>query len=375
MRQVLFHVPIPFTDSEFPIFGYGAMLFLAFLVGILMAAWWRAPKAGIAPERVYDIAFVVFVCGLAGARITYMIQYHVPVADWYRIWEGGLVLYGSVIGGLVGYGVAYVLVLRKYQLDTLRMADIVAPSIALGICLGRLGCFLNGCCYGNVACSDCPAVHFPLSGPARYELVARGLQTAVGFTTKLKDGAVFIDRVEPGSPAYESGLRDDDKILKVDGKDLSNSDALAAYLFPTEWPKGKTDLQLTVERRGKEEDLATFYPRTLGLHPTQLYESISMFLLMLLLLAYEPFRRREGELAVILILCYAIHRFLNEVLRNDTEPVAFGMTLSQNISIGIFLAGLVLAWWVWRVGRTPAQPGLGGKAPEGPVPAAAGAKR
>src|SRR5205085_290578 len=117
------------------------------------------------------------------------------------------------------------------------------------------------------------------------------------------------------------------------------------------WPRGKTDLALTVERGNQEIDLPPFEPRTLGLHPTQLYESVSTFLLFLLLTAYYPFRRRPGEVMILFMLCYALHRFINEMLRNDTDPVAFGMTLSQNGSILVFAAGLVLAWWLWRSPR------------------------
>ena len=68
----------------------------------------------------------------------------------------------------------------------------------------------------------------------------------------------------------------------------------------------------------------TFRPRTLPLQPTQPYESISMFLLFLALTAYYPFRRHHGEMMVLFMLGYAAHRFIDEMLRNDTDPVAFG---------------------------------------------------
>jgi phosphatidylglycerol---prolipoprotein diacylglyceryl transferase len=105
---------------------------------------------------------------------------------------------------------------------------------------------------------------------------------------------------------------------------------------------------LTVERDGKILDLDPFQPLTLNLHPTQIYESISTLLLFFLLTAHYPFRRHDGEVMVLFILGYAVHRFLNEILRNDTKPVALGMTLSQNGSILFFAVGLFLAWWLWR---------------------------
>jgi prolipoprotein diacylglyceryltransferase len=394
MRQVLFHLPF----IGWPIFGYGAMLFVAFVVCVFLGSW-RARKVGVSPDRVMDMAIWVFVFGILGARITYMIQYHVPVSEFFFIWNGGLVFYGSFIGGVVGYFVAYVLVFKKYNLSNWKMADLVAPCLAVGLCLGRMGCYLNGCCYGNVASPDSLVArlgHFPLSSPARHALVAKGYQTAAGFTTKGDGVPVIVDRVEPGSPAYESGLRDGDLIRDANGHDMSKirvvvrqdgqlvehdyDDRLSyqkaideferkhteivdqqprplAHYLGSDWPLGKTDLQLTVRREvrhrdGKvetvEKSLPAFEPVTIGLHPTQVYESISMLLVFLLLSAFYVFRRHDGEVMVLFMLCYAVHRFLNEILRNDTDPVLLGMTLSQNGSILLFLAALGLGWWLWR---------------------------
>src|SRR5262249_41285455 len=96
----------------------------------------------------------------------------------------------------------------------------------------------------------------------------------------------------------------------------------------------------------------TFAPKTLGLHPTQLYESISTALLLFLLLAYWPFRRHDGELFALFLMLYPLHRFLDEMLRADNEPVALGLTLSQNGSLLLFAVGLVLFLWLRRL---PAQ--------------------
>jgi phosphatidylglycerol:prolipoprotein diacylglycerol transferase len=354
MYQVLFRIPIKtaLTPEGIPIYGFGLMLFLAFVVCTWLAGR-RAEKEGIARERLQDLAIWIFVGGIVGARIVFMIQYGIPFHDFYKIWEGGLVFYGSAIGGVVGYLLAYYFVIRRHQLSSWQLADIVAPTVAIGLCLGRIGCFLNGCCYGNVAaCEHCPAVHFYLCSPSYYPLVKQGFQTAAGFTlTEDRNKSdLTVDKVEPGSPAEQAGLQHDDVISEVDGSPIRNSFELENALFGADWKRGQTVLTLKVERKGEPDlvQVSPYEPRTLGLHPTQLYESISMGLLFLLLTAFYPFRQRYGEVFVLFMLCYAVHRFLNEMLRNDTLPFADGMTLSENGSILFFLAGVLVWIWLWR---------------------------
>ncbi len=218
MQQVFFK--LPFID--WPVYGFGLMLFLAFLACTWLASR-RAERVGMTKEIIQDFTIWVFIGGLVGARVFFMYLEEAPptgVVDFFyrlpRIWEGGIVFYGSVIGALAAYGILYWFSFRKQGISTLKLADVVAPSVALGLALGRVGCFLNGCCYGQVACADCPvyAVHFPLSAPARYALVAEGAQTAAGFTVDEGYGGdgVKVTKVDPASAAYAAGLRDGDAI-------------------------------------------------------------------------------------------------------------------------------------------------------------------
>src|SRR5262245_36711609 len=144
MQQVLFEIP----GLGLPVYGYGAMLFVAFVATTVLATV-LARREGIRPENVQDMAIWIFIGGIVGARVTYMIQYGRPVSECFKVWVGGLVFYGSALGGVVGYFVAYFLILRRYNVSSWRVADVVAPCAALGLCLGRVGCLLNGCCYGN----------------------------------------------------------------------------------------------------------------------------------------------------------------------------------------------------------------------------------
>jgi prolipoprotein diacylglyceryltransferase len=357
-----------------PVYGFGMMLFLAFLVCTWLAGR-RAERAGISPQRIQDLAIWLFVGGLVGARLAFIfaenqnVPLPVRLSQFFRVWDGGLVLYGSVAGGIVGYLLAYQFALKKYQISSWQLADVIAPSVAIGIALGRVGCLLNGCCYGAVACSDCPALSYPLPAPARFSLVDAGYQTAAGFTFASQGREpARVGAVEPESPAARSGLRAGDVIVRADEHEIRDASDLSAYLGDSaHWPRGKADLSLTVLHPGEKDPvtLPAFRPWTLGLHPTQLYETISMLLLLFLVLAYEPFKRRDGELIAIVMAGYGLHRLLNEMLRSDPRPEGF----ESYVSMLLIAAGVTL--WAWRRmgGFTPAPaetPAFAGSHPQHP---------
>ena len=122
----------------------------------------RAATVGISSDSILDLGPWLLVGGLLGARITYVISYwdrdfaREPLIEIFRIWNGGLVFYGGLIlGTWVG-----VWRIRQLNLPLWRVADCIAPGVALGHVFGRLGCFMNGCCYGRQ--SDLPwALRFP----------------------------------------------------------------------------------------------------------------------------------------------------------------------------------------------------------------------
>jgi prolipoprotein diacylglyceryltransferase len=364
-----------FEKNGLPIYGFGVMLFVAFVVSSLIGGR-RAVAEGVPTETIQDLAIVLIIGGLIGARLTSVLTSQPPadflafLYEFVQIWNGGIVLYGSVIGGLIAYVVAYFLVFRKkfkqQGISTLKVADVIAPALAVGLALGRIGCFLNGCCYGQAACTDCPvyAWQFPLSAPSRFGLVGDGYQTTAGFTLKPGPAAV-VDRVEPGSEAARAGLKAEDEILAADGKPLSGDKArypemtaagnLDAYLGapenwdksrdrPVGWPRGKNDLTLTVRTGDEAPRTLMLWPRTLALHPTQLYETVSMGLLFLLLTAYYPFRRHDGQVMALLMIGYGVHRYINELLRADTRPDL----IEWGGSLVLVVAGAALWVWLWR---------------------------
>src|SRR5262245_17001101 len=338
MQQVLFTIPFTFfglAPDGVPIYGFGAMLFLAFVTSMWLVGY-LAQREGISKEKVLDLALWVFLFGIIGARVVFIIHFNRPWSDFFKIWEGGIEFYGSAVGGWVGYALGWWFSRNKYRVPTWRLADAVAPVVCVGLLLGRIGCLLNGCCYGHV-CTDCDntGLRFPLmTSPARELVVENGYQTLAGFTL---DDAVdamgaradaVVGKVEHGSPAERAGLRELDVIQTINGQPVSSATDLKRIL-QSSWPRGETKLALVVKRTGAPVELPVFVPRTLPLIPTQLYESISMGLIFFLLMAFYPYRRHYGQVFVVLMLCYAVHRFFNETLRNDTKPLRVDLFVLQ----------------------------------------------
>jgi phosphatidylglycerol---prolipoprotein diacylglyceryl transferase len=162
---------------------------------------------------------------------------------------------------------------------------------------------------------------------------------------------------------------------------LKHRDLLQDSPLPTDrlddlardWPRGKAKLELVVTRPGgpAEVTLPAFAPATVGLYPTQLYETVSMGLLILFLLAYFPFRRHDGQLMVFVMIGYAVHRFINESLRIEPSYTG-GLTLSQWGSVVVLVAAVGMELYLWRTkpsrwkGEVPPPPA----APAAPQPAA-----
>jgi len=166
-----------------PVYGYGFMLFVGFAVGGWAAAR-RSEQAGLGGDIMWDLAVWVFISGIVGARLFYVVQYSDRIftdehgvsrhgLDWLKaainLPDGGLVLYGGVLLGIA----AYFVFCRRRKLNPLFMADMVVPSVFIGLAFGRIGCFLNGCCYGD-RCELPWAVTFPQGSQPFKILVEQG---------------------------------------------------------------------------------------------------------------------------------------------------------------------------------------------------------
>ena len=157
--------PIALNLGPLTIHWYGVMVALGFLAG-LWTAGRRAMHAGIAAEKIIDLGPWLIVGAILGARTLYVVSYWhesfegKPLEEIFMVWKGGLVFYG----GLIGSSLACILYAGMKKLPLWKVADILAPSVALGYVFGRIGCLLNGCCYGR-ACSLPWAICFPEGNP------------------------------------------------------------------------------------------------------------------------------------------------------------------------------------------------------------------
>jgi phosphatidylglycerol:prolipoprotein diacylglycerol transferase len=147
------------------IHAYGFALALSFLIGSIWVAR-RGRRAGYREEDLSKLYFWVLASALIGARLYYAFQHPEDYeGDWlgiFRLWRGGLTQHGGVIGAIV---VAWLFARSRYW-SFRAIADLVAPAIALGEGLTRVGgCFLAGCCHG-VACDLPWAVSYPPDAPA-----------------------------------------------------------------------------------------------------------------------------------------------------------------------------------------------------------------
>ena len=128
--------------------SYGLMLAIAFLVGTWLSLK-EARRYRMDEDKFLTVILFTLIGSVLGARLLYVVEH---VADYRQqwlsvlaLWQGGLTLYGGIVAGtLVGLWMA-----RRQGLSPWRVADALTPGLALGTGIGRIGCFLNGCCYGH----------------------------------------------------------------------------------------------------------------------------------------------------------------------------------------------------------------------------------
>ena len=332
-----------FFPEGLPIRGYGVMLLIAISTRLAMAVH-RARRHGVHPDTVLSLAFWLFVLGIAGARLFFVIEYWevrfagqtlgATIVDVLRFTEGGLVVYGSLIGAAV----AFVWFTLRHKLPMLAMADVLAPSLAAGLALGRLGCLLNGCCYGG-QCELPWAVTFPKDSPPFMDQLIHG---------ELHGARVFVLPAPMKDPrprlASADQLADAPIVESINAQRVQNiNDAAAAFsrAYATASP-------VTIETTDGQqtETPAADRTRSLPVHPTQVYSAINAGLLSWLLWSWFPHRRRDGEVALLMLTIYPVSRFLLEIIRTDEQAIfGTGLSISQNVSVAL-LAAAAVGWLI-----------------------------
>ncbi|HWL93777.1 MAG TPA: prolipoprotein diacylglyceryl transferase [Phycisphaerae bacterium] len=388
----MFTIPMPdwlpgFFQSLGDVKSYGVMMMLAFLTGIWLSCR-RAFRSQADPDIVLNIGFIGLIFGVAGARAMFVIHYwdtrfantDSPIAAIFDIRAGGLEFWGGPILVIP----AVIIYLRYIARASVRWyIDITVPALASGLAITRIGCFLNGCCWGAV-CVDqhdpagmkasVPwAVQFPYGSPAmrqQYEFGQLTLPKELIYTSSsgqsypiardfidaaLKEGSGARQKLDQ---AVEAAKKEVD-LARQSGADAAmiqdlnkvHADAsqkLVDYLKKTE--AGLVQQQcitygLTIDQL---VELASHY-QSKPVHPTQLYAVINALLIAWLLSTIFYYRRRHGILLGLFLLIYSVSRVFEEAVRQDNPLDVGGVTISQAVSIVTFIGGVFWLIWMYRL--------------------------
>ncbi|HVU86396.1 MAG TPA: prolipoprotein diacylglyceryl transferase [Pirellulales bacterium] len=343
---IAYLLPAISDENGLPVRGYGVMLLVAVTSGVGLSAY-RARRMGVDPEVILSLAFWLFVSGIIGARIFYLIEYWDRLfvdKSWQEafvtaisIQEGGLVVYGMLLVG----GLALIAFIYRHRLPGLALADLIAPGVVLGLGLGRIGCFLNGCCFGGPC--DLPwAVTFPADSPPHEQQIRLGQVYGLTVVADAEHRPV-IGSLSASQESAALGISAGERIQQINRHNvdtLEEAQKQIAEAFAADKP-----LELATQRGVRRFSLmAGTHDHSRPVHPTQLYSAIDAFLLCLFLLAYYPFRQHDGEVTAWTLTLHGVTRFLLEIIRTDEGPVfGTGLSISQNISLLV----LVIAAGLW----------------------------
>lgn len=305
MRPELFEIPY----IELTVKSYGLMMVIGFLAAVYLI---RRLSRDITPDPqlITNAALYSLIGGVLGARVFYVLHHlsdfkQDPV-DVFKIWYGGLELLGGVILAvaiILFYLIYHKLPIRKYL-------DILAIGLMLALAFGRIGCFLNGCCFGKP--TDLPwGVRFPYNSFA------------------------YLSQINPN---FERNRPEPQLILP--------KDEYIAFIDKDEHWHPKPYENLTEEQ--KFEVTKGKY-RCLPVHPTQLYSSAAGAVSCLILYFFwrrsqksDKILAKPGSTFSLMFIIYGISRFFMEFLRDDNPFEFDGLTISQNISIVMIIAGSIL---------------------------------
>jgi phosphatidylglycerol:prolipoprotein diacylglycerol transferase len=297
--------------------SYGLMMVIAFLVAVSLI---RRLSRDITPDPQYitNAALYSLIAGVVGARLFYVIHhfddFQGRLLSVFAIWKGGLELLGGVLLAIAVIG----FYCRYHKLPVRRYLDILAIGLMLALAFGRIGCFLNGCCFGKP--TNLPwAIRFPYGSDAYSSQVSPNL--------------------ERNRPQPQLKLPED--FFDYYYKDGKRFDVLKPYK------------DLTTQQ--KEMLKANDKFRSLPVHPTQLYSSAKGAVLSLILYLFWRRNQKAGNSKnrkklfsqpgctfALMFILYGIGRFFMEFIRDDNPFEFDGLTISQNIGIAMVVFGVLL---------------------------------
>ncbi len=236
--------PILIKAGTLAVYSYGVMIAIGFAAAAFLI-YRRSSKFGLDRNRMVNLLIILLLSGIFGARALYIFLnlsfYRANPLEIIMLSKGGLVWYGGFAAALI----ALVFYLWANKLSFWQVTDLIVPYVVLAQGFGRIGCFLNGCCYGIPVNTGTPfAVRFPFDDTSRL--------------------------------------------------------------------------------------------------PSQLISAAALFLIFVILRVWQDRRRFEGEIGLGYCMLYSFKRFIVEFLRADNPKILFGLTISQLLSIVVFIIAMAL---------------------------------
>jgi phosphatidylglycerol:prolipoprotein diacylglycerol transferase len=307
-------IEIPFIHLT--IKSYGLMMVIGFLACVWLIK--RLSRDFTSdPQHITNAALYSLIGGVVGARLFFLLHYHERFRsnplEIFAIWQGGLELAGGVVAAII----VILLYMLYHKLPVRRYLDVLAIGLMLLLVFGRIGCFLNGCCYGKP--TELPwGVRFPYDSFAYHSQISPDFERN-RYEPQLELPDEFFGYTDEKGNRY-SGLK------------------------PFEYLNEKQKIEVT---QGKY--------RCLPVHPTQLYSSgMAAFWCLMLYLFWRRAKKAElsgnsgkfltkpGYTFALMFIAYGITRFLIEYLRDDNPFEIDALTISQIIGSGMFVLGVIL---------------------------------
>ncbi len=328
MFPELFELPFVHVTVK----SYGTMMVIGFLLSlVLMRHMARSMRQN--PEHVTNLALYALVAGVIGARIFHVIHqfdsYRGNLLSVFAVWNGGL----EFVGGVILATTVVFLYLKLGKLAIMTHVDILAAGLMLGLAFGRIGCLLNGCCYGAPTDKPC-GISFPYASPA------------------------YISQVFPDKD------RNRDKPL------LELPDEFYGYLAADgkEWVQAEPEMKYYANLKpydlltDEQKHLVKSDHRCMPVHPSQLYSSANALILCgILYMFWRKFSaNKPGSTFAMALILYGTTRFLLELTRDDNPfesawwIIYKGGTISQNIGIYMTTAGIIVMIVIAKITAKPA---------------------